>query len=228
MDRRQSLKLIATGAIASGALVAGCATDDKKAKEPATPAPAKPEFSLDRSPEEMEYERALRAKGSFFSQHEMVTITILADIIIPRDEVSGSASEAGVPAFIDFIVQDMPQHQTPMRGGLRWMDTQSIKRFGKTFAECTPAERITLVDLIAYPERVKKDRILAPGVAFFSLMRNLTTTGFYTSETGIKDLGYAGNRPNQWNGVPADVLQQYDMSYTEKEIKECVQYTQNT
>jgi len=229
MDRRQSLKLIATGAIASGALVAGCATDDKKDKKVDTPAADKPEFTTDRSPEEAEFERALRAKGAFFSPHEMATITVLADIIIPRDNVSGSASEAGVPAFMDFIVQDMPQHQTPMRGGLRWMDTQSIKRFGKNFVECTPAERITLVDLIAYPERehVKKDKKLAPGVAFFSLMRNLTVTGFYTSEIGVKDLGYAGNRPNQWNGVPADVLQQYNVSYTEKAIKECVQFTDN-
>ena len=54
-------------------------------------------------------------------------------------------------------------------------------------------------------------------------MRNLTLTGFYTSEMGIKDLGYVGNRPNQWNGVPDDVLKQYNLSYSEKELKESVQ-----
>ena len=63
------------------------------------------------------------------------------------------------------------------------------------------------------------------GVAFFSLMRNLTATGFYTTEMGVKDIGYIGNVPNQWNGVPDDVLKQYNLAYTEKELKECVSFT---
>lgn len=224
MDRRQSLKLIATGALATGAVVAGCKTEDKKAT-PETKTD-KPEFALDRSPDELEYERSVLAKGKFFTEHEMATITLLADIIIPKDEVSGSASDAGVPAFIDFIVQDMPQHQLPMRGGLRWLDMQCIKRYEKGFANCTPEQQIAMVDLIAYPDRVKKskDTELAPGVAFFSLMRNLTSTGFYTSEIGVKDIGYEGNKPNKWNGVPDDVLKQYNLAYTEKELKECVKF----
>ena len=56
-------------------------------------------------------------------------------------------------------------------------------------------------------------------------MRNLVATGFYTSEMGIKDLGYKGNSPNQWNGVPDEVLRQYGLAYTEKELKECVRFT---
>ena len=62
------------------------------------------------------------------------------------------------------------------------------------------------------------------GVAFFTLMRDLTSTGFYTSEIGVKDIGYKGNVPNQWNGVPDDVLKQYNVAYTEKELKECVSF----
>ena len=62
-------------------------------------------------------------------------------------------------------------------------------------------------------------------MSFFSLMRNLTATGFYTSEEGVKDIGYAGNKPTQWNGVPAEVLKQYNVAYTEKEIKECISFT---
>ena len=50
---------------------------------------------------------------------------------------------------------------------------------------------------------------MAQGVAFFSLMRDLTSTGFFTSEMGVKDIGYVGNKPGVWNGVPADVLKQY-------------------
>ena len=152
----------------------------------------------------------------------MATITVLGDIIIPKDEVSGSSSDAKVPEFIEFIVKDMPQHQVPMRGGLRWLDMQCLNRYEKAFKDCSQQQQMELVDQIAWPEKAKP--AMAPGVAFFNLMRNLVSTGFYTSEIGVKDLGYVGNKPNQWNGVPADVLKQYNLAYTEKELKECVSF----
>jgi len=218
MDRRKSLKLIATGAVAVPAVMAGCATDDKKATDKA----AEPVFNLDRNPDEIKNEKEILAKGPFFNAHEMATITILCDIIIPKDEVSGSASEAGVPDFIDFIVRDMPSHQVPVQGGLRWLDLQCFKRYEKAFKDCTPAQQIELVDQIAYPEKAKPE--MSQGVQFFNLMRNLTASGFYTSAIGIKDIGYAGNQPNQWNGVPPEVLAQYKLAYTEKELKECISF----
>ena len=82
---------------------------------------------------------------------------------------------------------------------------------------------IAIVDDIAYPNKVKPG--MKPGVAFFTLMRDLTSTGFYTSQIGVNDIGYKGNVPNQWNGVPADVLKQYSVAYTEKELKECVTFS---
>jgi len=232
MDRRKSLKLIATGAIAGPAVIAGCKNEDKQKAEVAK----EPQFNLDRTKEEMQIEKQLLAGEKFFTQQEMATITLLADIIIPKDDVSGSASDAKVPEFIDFIVRDMPQHQTPMRGGLRWLDMQCLKRYEKTFRDCSQQQQIEMVDDIAYPEieyndekgnKAKKGKLKAgmeQGVAFFSLMRNLTATGFYTSEIGIKDIGYVGNQPNQWNGVPDDVLKQYGLAYSEKELKECVSF----
>jgi hypothetical protein len=147
---------------------------------------------------------------------------VLADIIIPKDEVSGSASEAGVPAFIDFIVKDMPHYQTPLRGGLRWLDVQMMNQYNNAFKDCTPAQQIAMVDQIAYPEKAKP--AMSQGVQFFNMMRNLTATGFYTTQMGIKDLGYMGNQPNQWNGVPDDVLKQYGYAYSEKELKECISF----
>jgi gluconate 2-dehydrogenase gamma chain len=114
----------------------------------------------------------------------------------------------------------MPEHQTPMRGGLRWLDVQCLNRWGKAFKDCTQPQQMELVDAIAWPKKAKPE--MAQGVAFFSLMRNLTATGFYTSEIGVKDVGYIGNVPNQYNGVPEDVLKQYNLAYTEKELKECV------
>jgi gluconate 2-dehydrogenase gamma chain len=219
MDRRKSLKLIATGAVAVPAVIAGCNTGDKKAESPKT---AEPIFTLDRNPDELKYEKELLAKEKFFTDHEMATITILADIIIPKDDISGSASDAKVPAFIEFIVKDMPSNQVPMRGGLRWLDIQCLKKYNHPFKDSSPAQQIEMVDQIAFPDKAKSE--MKPGVAFFTLMRNLTATGFYTSEIGIKDIGYVGNQPNQWNGVPADVLAQYKKAYTEKELRECLSF----
>lgn len=219
MDRRKSLKLIATGALAVPAVIAGCKSDDKKEAKPKTDAT---EFATDRNPAEIMHEKELMAKEKFFTNREMATITFLSDIIIPKDEISGSASEAKVPEFIEFIVKDMPSHQTPMRGGLRWLDMQCLKRFEKAFVDCSKEQQMQLIDLIAYPERVKNKPDLKPGVSFFSLMRNLTATGFYTSQIGVKDIGYMGNQPNQWKGVPDDVLRKYNLSYTEKDLKECI------
>ena len=219
MDRRKSLKLIATGAVAVPAAIAGCNTADKKTAEVK---PAEPTFALDRNADEMKHEKSLLAQGKFFSDHEMATITVLGDIIIPKDEVSGSASDAKVPDFIDFIVRDMPQHQIPMQGGLRWLDMQCLKRYEKAFKDCSHQQQIELVDQIAYPNKAKPE--MKQGVVFFSLMRNLVASGFYTSAIGVKDIGYAGNTPNKWNGVPDDVLAQYKLAYTEKEMKECVKF----
>lgn len=219
MDRRKSLKLIATGAVAVPAAIAGCKTDDKK---PGEIKKAEIEFGLDRYPEEIKREKAILAQGKFFSEHEMATITVLADIIIPKDDVSGSASDAKVPEFIDFIVRDMPQHQVPVQGGLRWLDMQCLNKYEKAFKDCSSQQQIEMIDQIAYPQKAKPE--MKQGVVFFSLMRNLTASGFYTSEIGVKDLGYAGNTPNKWNGVPDDVLKQYNLAYTEKELKECVKF----
>ncbi len=219
MDRRKSLKLIVTGAVAAPIAIAGCKTDDKKTTASNA---AEPVFTLDRNPDELVYEKKLLAEEKFFTDHEFATITILADIIIPKDEISGSASDAKVPEFIEFIVHDMPAHQIPLKGGLRWLDMQCLKKYEKTFKECTAAQQIEMVDQIAYPKKAKTE--MSQGIKFFSLMRDLTATGFYTSEIGVKDIGYEGNKPNQWNGVPAEVLAQYKLAYTEKELKECVSF----
>ena len=116
----------------------------------------------------------------------------------------------------------MPEHQTPLRGGLRWLDVQCLNRYGKGFKDCSKEQQIEMVDMIAYPKKAKPE--MQPGVVFFNRMRDLTVTGFYTSAIGVKDLGYAGNKPNQWNGVPDDVLKQYKLAYTEKELKECISF----
>lgn len=220
MDRRTSLKALALGTISAGVILEACnGTGDKTAK-----APLAQQYNIDRMPEEVVWYEKI-SKETFFTPHEMATITVLADIICPRDEVSGSASEAGVPEFIEFIVKDMPQHQLPMRGGLRWLDMQCLNRYGKPFKDCSQEEQIAMVDEIAYPAKAKPE--MQPGVAFFNKMRDLTLTGFYTSKMGIEDLGYVGNRPNKWNGVPDEVLKEYGLAYTQRDEEVCVKYDTN-
>lgn len=219
MDRRKSIKALLLGTASTGVLIEACKNSDKKITEDS-------KISRFTGPERMAEENELYrkeiAEGNFFNEHELATITVLADIIIPRDEISGSASDAKVTDFIDFIVREKTEHQVPLRGGLRWLDMQSLHRFGKTFRETDGKQQIEIVDEIAYPKKVKPE--MKQGASFFSLMRNLTATGFYTSEIGVKDVGYKGNVPNQWNGVPDDVLKQYSLSYSEKELRECISF----
>ena len=111
MDRRKTLKLLATGAVSIPTVLAGCKPEDKKAIV------AEPKFELDRNPAEIENEKRLLAMDTFFTADEMATLAVLSNIIIPADEVSGSATDAKVPEFIEFIVKDMPAHQVPLRGG---------------------------------------------------------------------------------------------------------------
>jgi gluconate 2-dehydrogenase gamma chain len=149
---------------------------------------------------------------TFFTPHEWDTVRRLVDIIIPRDDRSGSATDAGVPEFMDFIVRDQPTRQTAMRGGLAWLDLECQQRFDKTFVACSDAERSAVLDDIAWPQRAKPDR--RHGVAFFNSFRDLTAAGFWTSKIGITDLQYMGNRSvAQWRGCPEAALEKLGVSY---------------
>ena len=206
MKRRESFKAIGLTALASGLLLDSCKQEAPKVE--AAEVLDTPTKKAGREKFEVERDEKLHAE-TFFTPHEMATITVLGDIIIPKDEKSGSASDAKVPEFIEFIVKDIPDHQVPMRGGLRWLDLQCTNRYSKAFVDCTPQQQTAMVTEIAYPLKAKPE--MKQGVTFFNRMRDLTASGFFTSKMGIADIGYAGNTPNKWTGVPADVLQQYGM-----------------
>lgn len=223
MDRRKSIKTLVVGGFSIGVVAEACKMHEDSPVAPSQKDKETVVSSLNRMKEEIAFQKKIEAEPAFFTAEEMATITLLADIIIPRDDVSGSASDAKVPEFFEYIVKDMPDHQTPLRGGLRWLDVQCLNRYGNAFSECNQTQQMEMVDEIAFPARAKPE--MHQGVAFFNLMRNLTATGFYTSEIGVKDVGYIGNVPNQWNGVPEDVLKQYNLSYSEKELKECISFS---
>ncbi|HIY76761.1 MAG TPA: gluconate 2-dehydrogenase subunit 3 family protein [Candidatus Sphingobacterium stercorigallinarum] len=204
MNRRESLKALSLLAAGSGLLAGACREETGEKTAPANGADGEKLPGV----QDFEHERNQRLQAEqFFNEHEMATITVLADIIIPQDEVSGSASDAGVPDFIEFMVKDLPSYKVPMRGGLKWLDVQSEKRYGAVFINLKANQQLAIVDDIAYPEQVKPG--MEPGVAFFSTMRNLTSSGFFTSEMGVKDIGYVGNRPGVWQGVPEDLLKEH-------------------
>jgi gluconate 2-dehydrogenase gamma chain len=217
MDRRKYLKTLAVGTAGAALLV----QQSCEPKKPEAVVEAPKDFTIDRTKEELVRERKL-ASEKFFDEHEMKTIAVLSDIIIPKDDVSGSATDAGVPDFIEFIVKDMPRYQTPLRGGIKWLDLQCMKRYNGDFASLSSEKQIEIVDEIAFPEQAKSE--MQPGVNFFNTMRDLTACGFFTSKIGIQDLGYEGNRPNQWNGVPQDVLDQYGVKYDDRTLEISVRF----
>jgi hypothetical protein len=148
----------------------------------------------------------------FFTTSEWTTVRVLVDLIIPRDARSGSATDAGVPEFMDFMLTENAGMQIPMRGGLAWLDTECRERFGKAFTDCADPDRRAVLDDIAWPARARPE--LSPGVAFFSRFRDLTASGFWSSEMGIRDLRYLGNTAvAEWTGCPPDQLQRLGVSY---------------
>lgn len=212
MDRRESLKLLALGALtASTTTFIQCKTENGERESVLTD---NSPYAPGRTPSEKERTKKL-LEEQFFNEKEMAVIAILSDIIIPADDRSGSATDAGVPDFIEFITKDMPDNKIPMRGGLAWLDRESLNRFSKSFESLSSEQQMEIVDDIGNPEK-EMDGRFAPGKAFFSKLRDLVVTGFYTSEIGVKeDLGYVGNIPNVWDGVPEDILAEYGLNYNQ-------------
>ncbi len=147
-----------------------------------------------------------------FTPHEWETVRALVDLIIPKDERSGSATEAGVPEFMDFMLGDDADLQTPMRGGVAWLDRECDDRYGKTFVACAAQERTAVLDDIAWPAKAKPEH--AAGVAFLNRFRDLTASGFFSSRIGVQDLRYIGNTfVSEWKGCPPEALAKLGVTY---------------
>jgi hypothetical protein len=215
MDRRESLKSILIGSVAGGFILNGCATETKVE----TLSPVIDKEGYGRTPKEIAHDLKLFSQ-QFLNNHELETIAILCDLILPASPTAGSATDAGVPEFIEFIVKDLPYHQVPLRGGIMWLDNRSNKHFQMEFKALKEDQQKMLLDEIAYPKDAKPE--VEQGVRFFSLMRNLTLTGYYTTKMGIEDLGYRGNSPNVWDGVPQEVLDEHGLNYEPEWLAKCV------
>ena len=139
----------------------------------------------------------------FFSAHQYELLTSLCETIIPKDEKSGGAVEAGTPEFIDLLTSENEQYQLTLGGGMQWLDSFCVDRYSTAYLDSTPPQRKEVLDLIAFRKNAKQDPTLSQGVAFFSFLRRLTCDGFYSSKIGIADLEYIGNTSlSEFPGCP--------------------------
>jgi hypothetical protein len=162
-------------------------------------------------------EAAAAYTPKFFNSHEWGTVRVLSDMIIPKDDRSGSATDAKAPEFIDFMLMDKETSEASrvsMRGGLAWLDAEHRHRYGKDFLGSTDAQRRAVLDDIAYPKKAKPE--FAPGVAWFNRFRSNVGAAFFSSAMGWQDLKYMGNvfNPN-WNGCPPEATRKLGVSYEE-------------
>jgi hypothetical protein len=125
-------------------------------------APMAAAFSWTQDDADRARELAVAARGAgaqfapeFFDEHEYATVRVLVDLIIPRDDRSGSATDAGVPEFMDFIVNDQAGRQTAMRGGLAWLDAECLERFDLAFVDCATEQQSAVLDDIAWPGQAR-------------------------------------------------------------------------
>ena len=218
MDRRESLKSLLIGGVAGVTLgTSACKTPEEVAASVTSLG------DYGRTDAEKAHDQKI-LNEQFFRTHELETIATLCDIILPATATAGSANDAGVPEFIEFMVKDLPYQQVPRRGGLMWLDGEANRRYNMQFNDCAHADQIAIIDDIAYPDLEGKRPELSQGIKFFTMIRNLTLTGYYTTKMGFDDLGYVGNRPNLWDGVPEDVLKQHNMSYDPEWIAKCINH----
>ena len=129
----------------------------------------------------------------YFSAPQYKTLQALSQLIIPPEGDTGGALEAGAPEFIDLLTHENAEYQLKLGGGIMWLDATCGDRYGKTFVDCAPAQQKEILDLIAYRKNGLTHPEIIQGIEFFSFLRNLVSDGFFTSEIGIKYLGYIGN-----------------------------------
>lgn len=189
VTRRDILRTLATGAVGGSVLRV-------------IPAKAA-EFAHQMVHKEKAAATAGKYATKFFDEHQYETLNSLCDTILPKDEKSGGAIEAGAPEFIDLLTSENEEFQVRLGGGLLWLDSRCEDQYGKTYLECSAEQRKEILDLIAYRKNAKADASLSQGVAFFAFLRDFTCDGFYTSQIGIKDLQYIGNvARTEWPGCP--------------------------
>ena len=219
MDRRKSIETMILGVSASALAFHGCKTDSTNIEDEITLTNETKYFG--RTAKELERIEKLNAE-QLFNTHEMETISALSVVILPPTELYGGPIEANVPDLIEFMGKDLPEMQPILLGGLMWLNHKSNKDFGLEFKSASLEQQKQLCDEICWHDTEIPLDEQALELQFFALMRNLVVTGYYTSKVGIADLGYKGNIPNVWDGVPQDILDQHGVAYDPEWIAKCI------
>ena len=209
MNRRENLKLLFTGSVGAGLLLTGCEPEQVAVQNQVLTG-----GTIGGRTEEEKLRDSQLLSETFFTEAEVKKLNTLVDIILPAGEDSPSATELKVPDFIEFMMKDQPGNQTPMRGGLMWLDFESDELFGKPFNELSKDQVIQIVELVAWPDKAAPE--YAGAVRWFNMLRNLTCSGYFSTQAGWKYMDYRGNTPNVWDGVPQKVLDQYGLANPDK------------
>lgn len=154
---------------------------------------------------------AEQAKGAYkpkvFNAHEYATLQRLAEIIMPPDEHSKSALDAGAPEFIDFLCSVNDELSAIYTGGMGWLDEQMKRRYQATFVDAKPEQQTAMLDLIAYRKNEAEHPELGPCIRFFTWARNMMVDAYYTSKAGMDDLGFMGNGAMAEFSVPKEAVE---------------------
>lgn len=218
MDRRKSLQTMILGgaAVSSGVAFNACKTET--IDEAVAESSAK---YFGRTPEELERIEKLNAE-QLFNEHELETIGVLSTVILPPKEPHGGPIEAEVPELVEFMGKDIPTMAPTLLGGLMWLDHKCNTEYGVEFKAASLEQQKQICDEICWHDtKIPLDK-QALEIQFFYMMRGLTLTGYYTSKVGIADIGYKGNQPNVWDGVPQEVLDKHGVAYDPEWIAKCV------
>ncbi len=186
VTRRELLRAVAAGVVASQALDAGAAAHVHHAVEE-------------------EKQAAGEYKPKALNEHEYRTLQRLADLIIPPDAESGGGVAGGAPEFIDLLCSQNEELAAIYTGGIGWLDAESRRKNGADFVDAGAAGQTGILDLIAY--RKNESPALGPGVRFFRWARMMVVDAFYTSRAGIKDLGFMGNTVLSEFKVPGEIVE---------------------
>ena len=215
MKRRDSIKTITLGALGASYLLNGCyGVNQEKIKRSLT------RYQYGRTPKEKLYDDQL-FNQDFFTDEELTTLNKLCNLILPPNDY-GSIEEAEVVQLIEFMAKDIPSYQKPLRDGINWINKESHLNFNQKFTDIPEDSQKQILDKIAYYDPNQDMSDLPDEVQWFNLLRNLTVTGYFTSQVGIKELGYKGNSPNVWDGVPQEVLDDHGLSYDEEWLSKFV------
>lgn len=143
------------------------------------------------------------------TEREMEVVTALCDLVIPADDRSPSASQVGVPAYVnEHVSAPYPRHRSDrvvIQGGLAWLNREGQARFGMPFPRLSTDQQREICDpvrsVVGAPEGLEAQ------ARFFDLFRDIASTAFWTTDEGMRDLGYMGNVPlPTFDGPPREVL----------------------